>query len=152
MWPLLKSKKLLLLILLPSICQVIFPKLWIDPFLIALFYIAWDEKIIYPSFILIVIWSIIKHYIIGENIGIEMFSLIFVWYYLNHFNFKTRTEKIFSIIIGSFIFIFISIFGPNIKGIWNTAMFFKFFAYFTCLNLVFCWMTWSIKNIIMSNI
>ncbi|MCL5409123.1 MAG: hypothetical protein M1135_03820 [Candidatus Omnitrophica bacterium] len=148
---LLKDKKFLLLIFLPAILQAIFPKLWIDPFLIALFYISWEntDKTIFSSFILIIIWSIIKYYIIGENIGIEMLSLIFVWYYLNYFNFKiSRISKIINIIIGNFIFVFITIFIPNIKGLWSVPMFFKFFIYFTCINLIFCWIIWNLKNFI----
>lgn len=146
MLPLLKSRRILLLILLPSIFLAIFPKLWVDPFLIGLFYIAW-ETMVFPAFILIVIWSIIKYYLVGQNIGVEMLSLMFVWYYLNFFNFETKSRKVFSVITGSFIFIFINIFVPDIKGIWSVPMFFGFFVYFTCINLVFCWVIWSIKNV-----
>ena len=151
MWLLSNKREIIWLVLLPCFFQMLLPKFWFDPFLIMLFYLAWNEKI-FPSFIFILIWGIMKSLITGENPGAEIISLMAVWYYLNFFSFKSISDKIISIITGSFIFLFVMIFLFHANSIWGVSMFFKFLFCFILINLLVCWIIGNIRGFFRTNL
>lgn len=141
----LNKRELFWVILLPVVVQIFFPRFWFEPFLIVLFLFAWDGRV-FSFFVPVLIWSIIKSFIAGENAGTEMMALGAVWYFLNFFPFSSRIEKTSSVFAGSLLFLFIKVIAPGFKSIWSNGMFFKFFLFFALMNLVICWVIYSVRN------
>ncbi|MCM8764935.1 MAG: hypothetical protein NC830_06230, partial [Candidatus Omnitrophica bacterium] len=93
-----------MVLIVPCICQVLFPGIWIDFFLIALFYVSFKSKVS-PFFFMVFLWSIMYSTTTFDNPGNEILALGGVWYLLSSFEFNTDIARLFSVIAGCCIYV-----------------------------------------------
>ena len=132
----LSKKDILYFLIVPSILQFLFPHVWIDFFLLAIFYMAFTDRI-FPYFFMIFLWGIIYSVITSENIGSEIIALTVVWYFYASF----EEPDNFSLTIGSIataclLYLIVKLCLSPLGCVWNIAMVIFFSLYFIAINVI----------------
>lgn len=142
---LLSKKEIWVLLLIPGICHFLFPGIWIDFFLLALFYISIRCNV-QPYFYFIFIWGIIYFATTFDNPGREIFALGVIWYFLSSFKFETDITKIVSCVVGCIIYVVVK-FCINFEGcVWSIPVTIIFAIYFILIHTVISLIMVSMNN------
>jgi len=133
----LNSREFWLLLIIPSVCQFLLPHLWIDCFLLVLFYVAFTKKI-FPFFLMVFLWSIIFSIITGDNPGSEMLALGTIWYLFSSFKIDTDITRIVSAAISCLLYLIVKFCLVSGGCIWNISMMILFSFWFIMLHMAIC--------------
>lgn len=129
------KKEILFILIIPGLFHILFPGIWIDFFLLSLFYVSFRTKIL-PYFFLVFIWGIIYSVATFDDPGKEIFALGVTWYFLASFRFDTDISKFISTIAGCIIYIFTK-FCIFFNGyVWNVSVTVIFAIYFVLIHTV----------------
>ncbi|MGB9641774.1 MAG: hypothetical protein ACPL3Q_01060 [Candidatus Ratteibacteria bacterium] len=131
------NREFWLLLILPSVCQVLLPHLWIDFFLLGLFYVAFNKKV-FPFFLMVFLWSIIYSITTTDNPGGEMLALGTVWYMFSSFKIDTDIKRIVSAVIGCFLYLIVKFCLISGGCIWNIPMTIVFSVWFILIHTTIC--------------
>ncbi|MCM8822927.1 MAG: hypothetical protein NC831_09045 [Candidatus Omnitrophica bacterium] len=141
----LNSGETWLLLIVPGLCQFIFPGIWIDFFLIALFYVSFKRKI-FPFFFMVFLWSIIYSIITLDSPGKEMLTLGAVWYLLASFEFNTDIARSFLVVAGCCVYVTMKFCITSMGCTWDIPVTISFAAIFTMIHTMICLIIIFVKN------
>ncbi|MCX7705599.1 MAG: hypothetical protein N2115_04995 [bacterium] len=127
------KKEVWLLIIVPGLCHFLFHGMWVDFFLLALFYISFRTKV-FPYFYFVFIWGILYSIATIDDPGREILALGTTWYFLASFRFETDISKFISATAGSVIYA-ITKFCIGFGGcVWNIPVTIVFIIYFVLIH------------------
>ncbi|MCM8764559.1 MAG: hypothetical protein NC830_04275 [Candidatus Omnitrophica bacterium] len=126
-----------MLLIVPGLCQFMFPGIWIDFFLIALFYISFKSKI-FPFFFLVFLWSIIYSIITLDNPAKEILALGVVWYLLSSFEPNTDIARFLLVVAGCCIYVTVKFCISSMGCTWDIPVTISFAVLFTIIHTMIC--------------
>lgn len=145
---LLSKREILLLLIVPWICQKLFSGIMIDFFLLSLFYISFRTHVL-PYFFMVFFWSIIYSIATLDNPGSELLALGGVWYFLSSFRFNTDLTKFISAFLGSIIYTMMKFCIGSMGSTWSISMTIVFSVFFiithTLFSLMIIWVLYNIR-------
>ena len=133
----LNNKEFWLLVIIPSVCQFLLSHLWIDFFLLTMFYVAFNKKV-FPFFLMVFLWSIIYSITTGDNPGGEMLALGTVWYIFSSFKIDTDIKRIASAVMGCFLYLIVKFCLISGGCVWNIPMTMVFSLWFILIHVIIC--------------
>ncbi len=143
---LLNRKEFLTFLLVPSILQFLFPHMWVDFFLLTIFYLAFTERL-FVYFFMIFFWGIIYSSVTLENIGAEIIALGLVWYfYVSFWENSNLISNLVNIIIGCLLYLVVKLCISPAGCAWNPSMIVFFSVYFVLISVVISLILFVIRD------
>ncbi len=122
-----------------------FPAIWIDFFLLALFYASFRIQT-FSIFFMVILWSIIYWYITFDNPGREVLALGTVWYMLSSFRFDTDIARLISACAGSCIYVIMKFCVFSAGCTWDIPVTLILAIYFVIIHTLICFIMIIIRH------
>lgn len=142
---------MLLFLIVPSVFQFLFPHIWIDFFLLTVFYLAFTDRL-FSYFFMIFLWGIIYSATTLENTGTEIIALGLVWYFYVSFGTGTnRMISLTSVAMGCLLYLVVKVCANPMGCMWNLSMMVVFSICFVSVSTSICWIFLAIKSSFIKN-
>lgn len=146
----LNKKDILLFLVVPSVFQFLFPHIWIDFFLLTVFYLAFTGRL-FPYFFMIFLWGIIYSSATLENTGTEIIALGLAWYFYVSFGTGTnRMINLTSVAMGCLLYLVVKLCANPMGCMWNLSMMVFFSVCFISISTSICWILLVIRSSLIS--